>query len=62
MPYSIHTTRIPWLSKICPVNTMFMFVNHLINPDLRVEIFFKKEGATEKKGVDLEIGDSGASA
>ena len=43
---SIYTTRMPCLSKICPVDTML--VNHLVDPDLGVEIFFKKEGATEK--------------
>ena len=32
-----------------------MFVYHFLNPDLRLEIFFKKEGAAENGGVDFEI-------
>lgn len=34
-----------------------MFVTHFADPDLMVEIFFKKEEATEKGKVDFEIGD-----
>ena len=29
-------------------------VYHLVDPDLRVEIFFEKEGAAENGGVDLK--------
>ena len=53
MSYSIHITCVPCLPKICPVDTMF--INHLLDYDLGVEIFFKKEGATEKGEVDYEI-------
>ena len=31
--------------------------HHFVHPDLRVEIFFKKEEATENEGIDFEIGD-----
>ena len=34
-----------------------MFVYHFLNPDLRLEIFFEKEGAAENGGVDFEIGE-----
>ena len=34
-----------------------MFVYHLVDPNLRVEILFKKEGAAENEDVDFEIGD-----
>ena len=34
-----------------------MFVYHFIDPDLGVEIPFKKDGATEKGSIDFEIGD-----
>ena len=33
--------------------TIYQFVD----PDLRVEIFCIKEGATEKWGIDFEVGD-----
>ena len=33
-----------------------MLVYHFINPDLGFEIFFQKEGATEKGDVGFEIG------
>ena len=39
-----------------------MFVYHFVGPDLRVEIFFKKDKAAENGGVDFEIGDIGTSA
>ena len=39
-----------------------MFVYHFVDPDLRIEIFFQKEGATENGGIDFEIGDIGTSA
>ena len=45
----------PCLSKLCPVDTMFF--NHLVDSDLGVEMFFKKQGATEKGEVDFEIGN-----
>ena len=32
---------------------------HFIDPDLRVEIFFGKEGAQENGSFDFEIGDIG---
>ena len=34
-----------------------MFVYHFVDPDLRVEIFFEKEGAAENVGINFEIGD-----
>ena len=55
MPYSIHIARMPCLSEICPVDSFCTIC--LILPDLVVEIFFKKEEATEKGKVDFEIGD-----
>ena len=55
MPYSIHTAHMPCLSKICPVNTMF--IKYLVDPDLRVDIFFKKNGTTGKRDIDFEIWD-----
>ena len=39
-----------------------MFVYHLVDRDLRVEILFKKEGAAENEDVDFEIGDIGTFA
>ena len=39
-----------------------MFFHHFVNPDLRVQIFFKREGAAENEGIDFEIGDIGTSA
>ena len=39
-----------------------MFVYHAVDPNLRVEIFFKKEGAAENGSVDFEKGDIGTSA
>ena len=38
-----------------------MFVYPFVDPDMRVEIFFTKEGAAENRGVDLETGDMGNS-
>ena len=38
-----------------------MFVYHFADPDLRVQIFFEKEGAAENGGADFEIGDLGTS-
>ena len=32
-----------------------MFVYHFVNPDLRVEIIFKKEKTVENEGIDFEI-------
>ena len=34
-----------------------MFVYHFVDPDLRVEIFFEKEGPAETEDIDFEIGD-----
>ena len=38
-----------------------MFVHHLVNPVLRVEIIFRKERTAENGGVDYEIADIGTS-
>ena len=37
------------------------FVYHIVDPDLRVETFFEKNGAAENGGVDFEIGEIGTS-
>ena len=34
-----------------------MFVYYFVDPNPGVEIFFKKEGTTEKGDADSEIGD-----
>ena len=39
-----------------------IFVYHFVDLDLKVEIFFEKEGAVENRDVDFEIGDVGTSA
>ena len=39
-----------------------MFVYHFVDSDLKIEIFFEKEGLAENGGVDFEIGDIGTSA
>ena len=39
-----------------------MSVTHFVDPDLEVEICFKKEGATEEGGIDFEVGYWGTSA
>ena len=39
-----------------------MLVHHFVDPDLRVEIFFKKEDATENEGINFEIGHKDISA
>ena len=38
-----------------------MFVRHLVNPVLRVEIIFRKERTAENGGIDNEIADIGTS-
>ena len=39
-----------------------MSVYHFVDPDMRVDILFKKEEAAESGSVDFEIGDIGTSA
>ena len=39
-----------------------IFAHHFGDPDLRVEIFFKKDGTAENRGIDFELGDIGTSA
>ena len=39
-----------------------MFVSHFVDPDLRMEIFFKKEGTLKNGGINFEVGDIGTSA
>ena len=34
-----------------------MFVYHFVDPDLRVEIIFRKEGAAENGGIAFEVVD-----
>ena len=36
-----------------------IFVYHFVDPDLRVEIIFRKEETTKNGGIDFEIGDIG---
>ena len=38
-----------------------MFVYQFVEPDLRIEVFFEKDGAAENGGVDFEIGHIGSS-
>ena len=38
-----------------------MFIYHFVDPDLRVEIFFKKDETAENGGVDFELGEIGTS-
>ena len=33
-----------------------MFIYNFVDPDLKVEINFRKEGTTENGGIDFEIG------
>ena len=39
-----------------------MFVYYFVDPDLRVEIIFRKEKAAESGGIDFEIVDLDTSA
>ena len=39
-----------------------MFVYHFVDPDLRIEIFFKNKGAAEYVGVDFKIGGTNTSS
>ena len=39
-----------------------MLVQHFVDPDQRVEIFFEKEGAAEKVSINFEIEDIKTSA
>ena len=39
-----------------------MSVYYFVDPNLELDIFFEKEGATEKWGVDFEIWICGTSA
>ena len=50
----------PCPSKRCTGDVMF--VKHLGVLGVGIEIFLKKEGATEKGGLDFEIGDLGTFA
>ena len=38
-----------------------MFVKHFVDPDLKAEIIFRKEGTAENEGIDFEIGRIGTS-
>ena len=42
------------------IDSMFMY--HFVNPDLRVEIIFRKERTAENRGTDFEIKDIDTSA
>ena len=42
------------------INSMLTY--HFVDPDLKVETFFEKDGAEENEGVDFEIKDIGTSA
>ena len=39
-----------------------MFIYYFVNPDLRVEIIFRKERTSVNGGIDFEIVDIGTSA
>ena len=39
-----------------------IFVYHFVDPDLKVEVNFRKEGTAENGKIDFEIGDIGTSA
>ena len=39
-----------------------IFVYHFVDPDLKVEVIFRKEGAAENGATDFEIGGIGLSA
>ena len=39
-----------------------MFIYHLVNTDLRVEMIFRQEETAENGGIDFELGDIGTSA
>ena len=39
-----------------------ILVNHFVDSDLRIEIFFEKDGAAKKRGIDFEIGNIDNSA
>ena len=39
-----------------------MFVYHFVDPDLKVEAFFEKDGPVENGDVDFEIGNIGTFA
>ena len=39
-----------------------IFVYHFLDPDLKVEVIFRKEGTAENGWIDFEIGDIGTSA
>ena len=39
-----------------------IFVYHFVDPDLKVEVIFRKKGIAENGGIDFEIGDIGTSA
>ena len=38
-----------------------IFVYHFVDPDLKVEVIFRKERTAENGGIDFEIGDIGTS-
>ena len=40
----------------------FMFLYYFVDPDLKVEIIFRKERTAESEGIDFEIEDTGTSA
>ena len=39
-----------------------MFAYHFVDPDLKVEVIFRKEETAENGGTDFEKGDMGTSA
>ena len=39
-----------------------IFVYHSVDPDLKIEITFRKEGTIENGKIDFETGDIGTSA
>ena len=51
----VNPERLGWQSTV-------RSCNHFVDSDLRLEIFFEKEGDAEKEGIDFETGDIGISA
>ena len=39
-----------------------ILVHHFVDSDLRIKIFFEKDGAAKKRGIDFEIGNIDTSA
>ena len=49
-----------YCDNLVVINSMVFY--NFVDPGLRVEIFFKKEGTAENGNIDFEIGDLGTFA